>query len=272
MIQLAKQGHLAMPPQPGIPAPITLAQVLTNWAFWSFVVAALALVISLIGPLRRLLKATRLLMDVHSVIGLDTTFGNPQVNMYIDLRNRGGRNIRVKAMTVTLQRDNSELRILPGQIYFETTSSQQPLLLVPFDIKPEGNWGHPVKFYAMANRQLDQEIRGNISKVREDIRKKKEALEPNVRSSTLVYVDNSLVTPFLELFERQFYWMPGEYIAKVDITTDPKVGSLSKSFRFVIYESEAAELKMEVRSYNIGERISYNSGASVAIHPPISQI
>ena len=61
-----------------------------DWTFWSFVVAALALATSLAGPLRRLLKATRLVMEVHQMIALDQRLGNPQANLYIDLRNAGG--------------------------------------------------------------------------------------------------------------------------------------------------------------------------------------
>lgn len=250
---------------------VTTAQVLTDWTFWSFVVAALALAVSLAGPIRRALKTMRLLMDVHPSIALDGTFGSPQANMYIDLRNDGGRSVRVKAMTMSVARDGSDQRVIPGQVYFETTVSQQPLLLVPFDIKPAESWGHSVKFFAVPNRQLDHEIRENISRLKENIRIKREALEPSQRT-TVVNADDEFVTPFIGLFERQFYWKPGEYIADVKIMADPKKASVSRSFRFVIYETEAAELKTEIKSYKVGERIYFNSHIPVAIHPAISPI
>jgi hypothetical protein len=251
---------------------VTAINVYRDWTFWSFVVAAVALATSLAGPLRRLLKATRLIMEVHQMIALDQRLGNPQANLYIDLRNTGGRDIRVKAMSITLTRDGSESKVIDGQVYFETTSSQQQLLLVPFSIKSGESWAHPVKFYALPNRQLDQVIRVNISKLKENILHKKEAIEPSLRSSTLVIADDKFVDPFVELFNKRFYWTPGEYVAKIDIVTDPAKGCLSKSFRFVIYEAEAAELKREVESYNYGGGVYFDSDKHAAIFPPISVV
>lgn len=249
---------------------VRTAHIYRDWTFWSFVVAAVALATSIAGPLRRLLKATQLVLEVHQTIALDHRLGNPQANLYLDLRNTGGRDIRVKAMVITLTRDGSESKMLSGQVYFETTNSQQQLLLVPFNIKSGDSWAHPVKFYTLPNRQLDQMIRMNISKLKDDILQKMEAIEPSLRSSTLAFADDVFVDPFVELFNKQFFWTPGEYIVKIDITGEPEKGSLTKSFRFVIYENEAAELKKEVESYNYGGGVYFDSDKHVVIFPPIS--
>ena len=250
----------------------TTAPVFRDWAFWSFVVAAIALATSLAGPLRRLLKATRLVLEVHQTIALDHRLGNPQANLYIDLRNTGGRDIRVKAMLITLTRDGSESKTIGGQVYFESINSQQALLLVPFNIKAGESWAHPVKFYALPNRQLDQQVRVDISKFKDNILQKREALDPSVRSSTLVFADDMLVDPFIQLFNKQFFWTPGEYVIRIDITAEPAKGSLTKSYRFVIYEAEAAELKKEIETYSCGGGVYFDSDKHVSIFPPISAI
>jgi len=248
----------------------TAKSIFTDWAFWSFVVAAIALVASLAGPIRRFLKATRLVMEVHPRIALDHTFGNPQANLYIDLRNIGGRDIRVNEITMTVKRDDSELKKIRGQVYFETTGSQESLLLVPFNVKATESWAHPVKFYALPDRQLDQKIRKNISELKSDILKKRETLGEELAGKTLVTADDKFVQPFIELFNKQFFWKAGEYAITINIVTEPAKALLTKHFRFVIYESETADLHDEVEDYKYGSGVYFKNSKQTSIFPPIS--
>jgi hypothetical protein len=248
----------------------TAKSIFQDWAFWSLVVSAIALVASLAGPIRRLLKATRLVMEVHPRIALDHIFGNPQANLYIDLRNTGGRVIRVNEITMIVSRDDSELRNIRGQVYFETTSSQEPLLLMPFNIKAADSWAHPVKFYAMPDRQLDQRIRKNTSELKSDIFKKREALGKELAAKTLVTSDDKFVQPFIDLFNKQFFWKAGEYAITINVVADPSRASLTKHFRFVIYESETADLHNEIEEYKYGSGVYFTSDKHTSIFPPIS--
>ncbi|MGB3463135.1 MAG: hypothetical protein WBA33_14330 [Rhodanobacter lindaniclasticus] len=242
----------------------------TDWTFWSFVVAAIALIASLWVPVRRFLKATRLILEVHPRIALDHTFGNPQANLYMDLRNTGGRDVRVNEITMTVTRDGSEVREIPGQVYFEKTSSQEPLLLVPFNIQASDSWAHPVKFYALPGRQLDQKIRKNISDLRSDIDKKREAMGKEVSKTTAAIADEMLVRPLVELFNSQFFWKAGEYAITLNVLAEPLSGSLTRRFRFVVYESEAADLAVEVEDYKYGGGVYYQSSKHASIFPPIA--
>ena len=241
-----------------------------DWTFWSFVVAAIALATSLAGPVRRFFKATRLVLEVHPRIALDHTFGNPQANLYVDLRNTGGRDIRVNAMRITIKRDNSEAREIGGQVYFETTNSKDPLLLVPFNIKASDNWSYPVKFFAQPDRQLDQKIRLNTSKLRSDIIEQRVVLGQELADKTLMVASEELVKPFIDLFNKQFFWTAGEYFITIAIMASPATGSLTKSFRFVIYESEADDLKVEIGEYKFGGGIYFDNTKHTVIFPPIS--
>ena len=113
-----------------------------DWQFWAAVVAVLALVLSQLPPVRLWFRPKRLEVEVHSRIQVTHKVGNPNVGIYVSVRNTGGRELRIRSLQISLTRDNAPLAVLSAQNYFESPSSQSSVLFVPFSLKPGETWAH----------------------------------------------------------------------------------------------------------------------------------
>ncbi|MFC6521615.1 hypothetical protein ACFQAT_19795 [Undibacterium arcticum] len=126
-----------------------------DWTFWAVIVALLAVLLSQLPPVHILLRPKRLEVEVHSRLQVTHQVGNPNVGLYVNIANTGGRELRVRRVQVDVSRDGKYLGALPAQNYFETPSSQSSVLFVPFSLKPGEHWGHAVNFLSFFDRQTE---------------------------------------------------------------------------------------------------------------------
>lgn len=242
---------------------MTPAPVYFDWQFWSAIVAlfALSLLLSQLPPIHLWFRPRRLDVEVHSRLQVTHAVGNPNVGMYVSIRNTGGRELRIRATTLVVARDNTSLGTLPAQNYFETPSSQHSVLFVPFSLKPGETWAHGANFLQLFDRATEKQYRESESALGSDIRQKLAARGEGDKQA--VAAEPHLVKPFLDLFERLFVWLPGEYVVELKVDAEPGATSFSKKYRFTLYESESQALKSQVEDYPYGVGVSY----SVDRHP-----
>ena len=240
-----------------------------DWHFWTAVVAALALVLSQLPPVRLWFRPRRLEVEVHSRIQVTHKVGNPNVGMYVSVRNTGGRELRIRSIKMALTRENTNLGILPAQNYFENPSSQSPVLFVPFSLKPGETWAHGTNFLNFFDRATEKLYRESESALTADIRKKLQARPEDDKRA--VTAEPALVAPFLRLFDRLFAWQPGEYVAELVVNAEPGSASFAMKYRFTLYESDSAELKAHTDDYQFGGGLSYNIDKHAGAFVPLSQ-
>lgn len=249
---------------PPTPTPLYL-----DWQFWAAVVAGLALVLSQLPPVVLWFRPRRLEVEVHSRIQITHKVGNPNVGMFVSVRNTGGRELRIRSLRIVLARDNSQLANLPAQNYFESPSSQSSVLFVPFTLKPGDTWAHGTNFLSFFDRAREKLYRESESKLGSDIRRKLDARDEYDKNA--VVAEPALVAPFMKLFDQLFIWQPGEYVAELIVEAEPGSASFSRKYRFTLYESDSAELRAHVEDYKFGGGVSYHVDKHAGVFVPLSQ-
>jgi hypothetical protein len=240
-----------------------------DWTFWTVIVSLIAVALSQFPPIHQLIKPRRLEVEVHSRINLTHKIGNPNVSLHMSMRNNGGRELRVRSIRLNLFRDGKPLLSMPAQNYFENQTDQHSILFVPFSIKPNEHWSHVVNFLNFFDRKTEKFYRSAELAIKTDIQTKFRTKEKE--DNTLVAAEHSLVKPFIELFERTNVWEPGEYIAVLEVNSEPVSATYTKQYRFTLYESDCLELKKYTEDYINGGGIYYNSVNHIGISIPLSE-
>lgn len=239
-----------------------------DWTFWAAVWALAAIVLSQLPPIHLLLRPKH--VEVHSRIGITHKVGNPNASVVVSVRNTGGRELRIKALRINVTRDGKPLLTLPVQNYFEAPSSTSSVLFVPFSLKPGETWAHSVTFFNDFDRQDEKQFREYLSALSTDIRRKIDARPPE-QEKQAVNADSILVLPFIELFNKLFVWLPGEYISELQVDAEPGSASYSKKYRFTLYESDTAELRTHIEDYQIGGGLTFTVERHAGLNVPLSE-
>lgn len=239
-----------------------------DWKFWNAVAACAALILSQLPPIRLWFKPKRIEVEVHSRIQINHWVGNPSINMFVSLRNTGGRPLRIKGVKLSVHRDGTTVAELGAQSFFETMTSQSQVLFVPFSLKVGDDWEHNTSFYKQFDGVTERLHRANASLVSEDItRKLKDRPDGNKEPVT---VEEKLVAPFRALFDRLFVWQPGEYVVNLLVLPTSSSNSFRRSYRFTLYESDTEVLKKQTDEYKFGGGISYIASGHVGVFVPLS--
>jgi hypothetical protein len=229
-----------------------------NWEFWSAICAGFALVLSQFPPVVTWFKPRRLLeVETLSRIVLTHKIGNPNLGLYVSVRNGGKSDVRVRSMTLAVKRDDVDLGVFPAQNYYETMTSKETTLFVAFTIKPGDIWAHTINFLRIFDRTTEKWYRQSESRVRENIQKKI-AARIEGEPKTLVEVDPELLQPFQTYFDKNFAWFPGEYLVNLTIATEHSPTAVTKKFRFTLYESDSNDLRSVIDDYKYGAGITWD--------------
>jgi len=238
-----------------------------DWQFWAAIAAFLALILSQLPPVRLWLLPRRLEAEVHHKIQITHKIGNPNLGLFISIRNTGGRNLRIRAMELSVKRDGEALGRYPAQNYFERLSDQSMVLFVPFTLKPGESWEHGTNFFNEFDRATEKSFRENASSLTTDIGAKLEARPDS--DKTPVVAEPALVDPFHRLFDRLFAWAPGEYIVELKVRAEPGSASFSQRYRFTLFESDTMELRSYADDFKFGGSIMYNSQRHSGLFVPL---
>ncbi|MDE1465393.1 hypothetical protein [Spartinivicinus poritis] len=243
--------------------------MMTDWRFWSFLVACVALILSQLPPLRVLLKKAKLDLELYSRILLYHKVGNPNVLVHLLLRNVGGSAVRIKKIQLDISRDGEKVISLPAQTYIpDVTKTLQSVILASFTLKPEDEWSYHVNFLNYFKRDEDKKYRDAELSLKDEILKKKESVPQN----TLVYASENLVLPFKEIFNSKYVWLPGEYKVTFTVITDNTKVNIQKTYRFILFESQSDEMKSYVDDYKTGDGIYFDSAKHSGISVELEEV
>lgn len=248
--------------------PTLQAPFYLDWQFWSAFLAVLALILTQLPPIRLWFRRSRLEVEVHSRVQLTHKVGNPNLGMYVGIRNIGGREVRVRSINVALSRDAQPLGTYPVFSFFETTSSSSAVLFVPFTLRPSETWAHGANFLRVFDRNTEKLFRERDSRLRADIRRKLAARAEDDKE--LVVADDANVTPFQEMFNRLFVWLPGEYTLDLQIEVESGQTAFGRRYRFTLFESDSEELRSHTDDYKHGGGLAYDVDRHVGVQVPLS--
>jgi hypothetical protein len=239
-----------------------------NWTFWAVLIATIALILSQLPPLYNLLKRAKLDLEIFSRILIDHKVGNPNVNLYLGIRNIGGKTVRIKGVTIYIKRDEKSISPLPAQTYFRKPNDiTTAMLFTPFSLKSREEWSNLVRFFRVFSREEEKQFRTAETALRNNIFQKKQLFE---NKDKLVEADVELVNPFFKMFQALFEWKPGEYVMQVSIETVPERAHVQKKYTFTLFESDSIELTQIQDNYRYGDAIFWDSSLK-AISVPIKE-
>ncbi|MBI3527954.1 MAG: hypothetical protein HY067_08285 [Betaproteobacteria bacterium] len=220
-----------------------------DWTFWQWVVSLTALVAALIPPLIRLWKGPKLDLETHDRIQVTHTAGNPNISLFVILRNVGGRPLRVRSIDLEIRPSGSETFLIPGKSYFPLPAENTQAILAPFKLAPDEDWSHVILFFNPFSRKDETTFRHLVSNLRSDLVAKK-ALPGN--AEVVVEAEPAVVQPVIEFFNSKFRWHSGEYEVNVTVHTDPDRATVSKRLRMTLFESDSNELRAYTDAYRYG--------------------
>ncbi|RIY42644.1 hypothetical protein CJP73_03785 [Neopusillimonas maritima] len=188
--------------------------------------------------------------------------------MYVGIRNIGGREVRVRSITLALARDGNSLGVYPIVNFFETPSSTSATLFVPFALRPSETWAHGANFLRLFDRNTEKFYRERESELRANISRKLAARAEDDKE--LVVADAQYVQPFLEMFNRMFVWLPGEYTLDLQIQVESGKAAFGKRYRFTLFESDSEELRSHTDDFKHGGGLAYNVDRHFGVYVPLS--
>ncbi|TSP10641.1 hypothetical protein [Cupriavidus campinensis] len=235
------------------------ASFYTDWNFWTVVVAAAALFLSLLPYLQRWLRPPKLRVEVYDQIAVSHKVGWPMLQVHVGLRNVGGRETIVSQIVAELESDATGAFSLIGRNYVRSEGGSVALLS-PFAVSPGKEWGHVVNFLPTPSRDDERGYRLLESRLRRDIVDKYEAREQQGQPKQLLEGDPALVAPLLQLFQNNFRWRSADYRLTIRLHGGERNELLaSVTYRFVLFESDVAEMRELADDYKFGAGIYYDN-------------
>lgn len=241
-------------------APDSITPWYLDWSMWSSVAAFVALGLSIVPYLRRFRKS-RLEIDVYQRVFLTHKVGNPNAQLQVMLTNTGGKRIRVRGMSLDIKRAGDTLFSLVGVTYLHLPSASEGVLLAPFSLQVEQEWGHLVNFYQITTQQEQRTFRTFQKSIKDNIIAQRVGMPP---SAPDVEAPPELVAPALEYFNRRFKWFEGEFELTLTISTDTDFVA-SKKLRMTIFETDSQNLEECKTQLKFGRDILQNDAPGTIV-------
>lgn len=243
----------------------------SNWEFWTAVAAFLALALSQLPPVHTWFRRGKLTVEAYDRLHVTHTLGIPNAQIHLILTNRGNRSVRVRRITLSLQRGDDPPWTLAGYNYYQSIGDKSAVLLTPFTIGPQQEWGHIVGFVAPLSRQDDQRFRQIQSTMRTHIWAKRALMGNEVEEAA--EADEAILAPALAFFQQRFRWEPGEYALTFRFETEPVKSSLEKRYRITLFESDSADLRSYTADYRYGLGVHYfNIERHPGVYPHLTEV
>jgi hypothetical protein len=257
-----------MPPSP--PA----AAFYLDWTFWTAVVAGLALVLSQLPPLRVLFRRAALALQPYDRLNVTHYLGNPNVNLHVQLTNTGGRTVRVRSLTLEITRDDGATVTLPAQTFTGPDGTEAAMIFTPLALEPNDEWVSFVSFFVPFSATDEREWKRLAKELRADVNSKRTAyrLQVGEESKEALEADPARVAPLTVFFRAKRFWQPGEYSARLIATCKPTRASVTRQFRFTLFESDVQDLDEREARYKFGAGVYFNDTEEVAVNPRIRDL
>jgi hypothetical protein len=250
----------------------------TDWPFWSAVMAAVAIALSQLPPVRFWFKRAALRLEVHHRMNIQHKVGNPNLALHLLLANEGGRNVRIAKVTAALARDGKHVWEMDALNYTDVkTPAHGRILWSPITLKPNDDWGNFLEFFNPFDRTTDKAYRTAEAALKEYIvttlRKRREAAELTgmPEPKDVIKAPLEYVRAFNTIFDKLFIWEPGEYTVTFTVHTTPLRATTKSNFRFTLYESDTEELKKQRDDWPTGGGIYFEVANHTGVFVPVSK-
>ena len=250
------------------PPPIYL-----DWTFWAFVVAALALILSQLPSVPVLLRRAAITLQPYDRLNVTHYLGNPNINLHVQLRNTGGRAVRVSSLSLEITRDDGKTMTLPAQSFTRPEGPAGTLIFTPFTLEVNKEWANFVSFFVVFSAADERESKRLAKDLRADINAKLLAFRlRGEESKDFVEAEPARVEPLLAFFREHRFWQPGEFSARLIATCDPSRASVTRRFRYTLFESDVQDLDEHTLRYKNGFGVYLTDAQVIEVYPRIQSL
>lgn len=233
-----------------------------NWndpAFWSVIIAGIAVFLSQIPPIRDILKGKKVRITNPDTFQLYHQLGNINLTLFLDIHNVGGRPIVIDKLYCLIIDDNENTFPLPAKGYIPRSVVQSDKLpefpVGRIILKPDERWYENTHFYKMWNDAVVEEAEEIILSVRNNITEKLN--EKKEDEESLVKTDLEVHQRVVQFFNRNFVLRKGNYKFLI-IALDENNNLLAiKGYEFTLFESHIRMLNSYLDDYQYGAGIYY---------------
>ena len=230
---------------------------------WSVVVALLALVLSQLPPIRELLKATKVNMTIPEQFQLYHYLGNPQINLFLDIHNLGGRKVDVSKVDCIIKDKDSEFTWRsPVRTYYSrqniTPGQQvQELFVGTISLKSGDQWCETVHCYQNWNRAEEERVNMIVTRIRGDINEKSTKRGLQQQTVGLIEAEESLVNEAKSFFHSKWKMGEGNYQLFISLISDSGKILCLHGFDFTLFSGYVQTLKSSLEEYKYGAGIYF---------------
>jgi hypothetical protein len=242
-----------------------MPQFLISESFWtaaSAIAALIALVLSQFPPIRTYFGNKKPLLTTAPTLGISHYLGAPNIQLYINIENESPKPLKVKKISMMVERYGEQAVELQAYTVFEKIDSNIQKIFTPFTIRPETDWGNNISFYTPFVGDKEQKIKEIQYNIRNSINKKRDyrqATDKNNLNVTnqLLIADDSYVTDALEFYNENRFWETRDYSIKLKIITDSPETSVELDFTFFLNSIENNELDIIADRYKYGATLMF---------------
>jgi hypothetical protein len=249
--------------------------IFLNWSFWAVIVAALALLLSQLPPIKILVRPIRLRVEPYDRLGVTRWLGNPNVNLHLVLTNTGGRKVSILSVNLILRLEDGSSFSLPAQSFSAPGAPKGgSFLFTRFALKPDESWSNFVSCFANFDTADERQSKELVKNLRRDINQRlKIRLQTAPGNKELMEADEKFVQPIRGFYEKHNKWRAGEYTVQLHIKCEPERASTIRRFRFTLFESDVQDLAESVSKYKYGAGVYYvDADPTPAVNPRIRDI
>lgn len=233
---------------------VLMKNILTDWQFWSLVVAFVALLLSQFPPVFQIFRRGKLIIDLPRNFTIDHKVGKPIIYLYLTLKNIGGRDVNVKSIEIDITEKKRSFKIL-GNSYLESSTDNIYTVLSPFSLKAGETWSHSVFFEEWWSRKLNRKYKILEARIRKEITSQLNKQLTGVTERKKA--KKADVDDLIKFMTSQYKWEDGEYDLTVSILGENKKILAIKTIQFILYESDAGELLSHSEEYIYGAGVYF---------------
>ncbi|WP_431495251.1 hypothetical protein [Pseudomonas brassicacearum] len=235
-----------------------------DWKLWSAVVAWLSFTMNVAPWINKKLKGTKLSVSPYHSFSLSHRIGSANIQWHMRFDNDGGDELGIEKVQIIVRDKTGELK-LNAASFFQSKSTDA-IVMAGFRLKPGESWQAYLWFCEDLPRDTNRQFRDMESATRKEL---SESALHNPMAKNVITA--SLYDKTLAFFNKNFKLQPSEYQIEIQVlTTQAKTYTFS-GYRFVLYESDIAELRSHTQRYITGDGISWYSETNTWMFVPTTK-
>lgn len=208
--------------------------------------------------------------------------GRPQVHLFLDIQNKGGRSTTIISIRLDLKRRNGDRAWnLSAQTFSsddlasrfgQLLGQHRELLIGSITLEPEEHWRGTVDAYDYPDESDEKRYNELYVQMEDEITKRKplpstafSAAAPATGQADLVEVDPSMTKTVRDYFDGQFGLLAGPYELFVIVEFEDGKNRYVRGYSFTLYDLHEKDLRDMADNYKYGIAYAHSRGAKLPV-------